>query len=199
MLCLNPDIQSRLRAEIREKLPSPNLDINVTSDTIDNMLYLNAVVNEVLRYFPPVPVTFREAKDSTSILGQAIPKGTRIMLAPWATNRDTRYWGDDANKFLPERWLPGVKGREDREKWVGNGGAESNYNLMTFLHGPRSCIGQGFAKAEFAVLLAAWVGKFEFELNDKAQMDEKNVEIKGGITARPSKGMWVKVKVLEGW
>lgn len=144
-------------------------------------------------------MTIREAAVPTSILGQYIPKGTQIMLVPWATNRDVTYWGADADNFLPDRWLPGVKGRESREKWVGNGGAESNYNHLTFLHGPRSCIGQAFAKAEFAVLLAAWVGRFEFELKDIAQMDESKVEIKGGITARPSGGMWVKATVLEGW
>jgi cytochrome P450 len=67
------------------------------------------------------------------------------------------------------------------------------------LHGPRSCIGQRFATAEFACLLAAWIGRFEFALNDERELDEKNVEIKGGVTARPAKGMYVKAKVLEGW
>jgi len=185
--------------EIREKLPSPEDATEVGSDVIDNMPYLNAVANELLRYFPPVPLTIREAAVSTSILGQPIPKGTRIMLVPWATNRDKSYWGDDADQFLPERWLSGVKGRESRENWVGNGGAESNYNYLTFLHGPRACIGQGFAKAEFACLLAAWVGRFEFELRDKELMDESKVDIKGGITAKPSKGMWVKAKIVDGW
>lgn len=199
MLCLNPDVQSRLRAEVRERLPSPEDPVEVGSDIIDTMPYLNAVVNEILRYYPPVPLTLREAAVPTSILGQHIPKGTRILLIPWATNYDKAYWGDDADKFLPERWLPGVEGRESREKWVGNGGAESNYNHMTFLHGPRACIGQGFAKAEFACLLAAWVGRFEFELRDKELMDESKVDIKGGVTAKPTKGMWVKAKIVDGW
>lgn len=53
MLCLNPNIQTRLRAEIREKLPSVDLDDEVSSELIDSMQYLNAVVNEVLRYYPP--------------------------------------------------------------------------------------------------------------------------------------------------
>lgn len=53
MLCLNPDMQTRLRAEIQEKLPSVDLDDDVSSEHIDSMQYLNAVVNEVLRYYPP--------------------------------------------------------------------------------------------------------------------------------------------------
>ena len=70
---------------------------------------------------------------------------------------------------------------------------------MTFLHGPRSCIGMNFARAEFACLLAAWVGRMEFELRDKAELDERNMEIKAGVTSRPAKGLWVKATVLEGW
>ncbi len=70
---------------------------------------------------------------------------------------------------------------------------------MTFLHGPRSCIGQSFAKGEFACLLASWVGRFEMELNNKEELDESKVEIKGGITARPANGMYIKATVLDGW
>lgn len=214
MLCLNPDVQTRLRAEIRAQLPSPDTDTEVTSEILDNMPYLSAVCNEVLRYYPPVPLTLREAAHSTTILYQRVPKNTKVILVPWATNRDHYYWGDDADRFNPDRWLPQGKGTEgkedtedreatekkaDREKRIGNGGAESNYNYMTFLHGPRACIGQGFAKAEFAALLAAWVGRFEFELRDEVLRDERKVEIKGGVTARPSQGMWVRTKVVEGW
>ena len=82
---------------------------------------------------------------------------------------------------------------------AANGGASTNYASLTFLHGPRSCIGQTFARAEFACLLAAWIGRLEFELNDVAEMDEKNLVIKAGVTARPANGMWVKARVVDGW
>lgn len=116
------------------------------------------------------------------------------MLVPWAINKDEAQWGPDAAKFNPDRWLP-----SDENPRSANGGAPSNYALMTFLHGPRSCIGSGFAKAEFACLVAAWIGRFEFSLNDPKEHDEKNMVIKGGVTAKPAKGMYVKTKVVEGW
>jgi cytochrome P450 len=194
MLCLNPDVQTRLRAEIREKLPSVNEDARISSQQIDHMPYLNAVCNEVLRYYPPVPITLREAGNNTTILNQFVPKGTRVMLVPWATNKQTSLWGDNAAKFDPERWMANEKNPQS-----ANGGAPSNYSMLTFLHGPRSCIGQGFAKAEFACLLAAWVGRFEFELNNAKEYDEENIVIRGGVTARPAKGMYVRAKVVEGW
>jgi cytochrome P450 len=188
MLCLNPEVQSRLRDEIRGSLPSLNESENVTSQQIDNMPYLQAVCSEVLRYFPPVPLTLRDAGKDTVILGHKIPKGTRVLLIPWAINKSEELWGPDARKFNPDRWLNNP-----------NGGANSNYSLLTFLHGPRSCIGQRFATSEFACLLAAWIGRFKFELNDERELDENNLVIKGGVTARPAKGMYVKAKVIEGW
>lgn len=194
MLCLNPDIQIRLRKEIREKLPSVDENTTITSQEIDHLPYLNAVCNEVLRYYPPVPLTLRDAAHDTTLLGQFVPKGTKVMLVPWAINRDERYWGPDAAKFDPDRWL-----HSETNPQSANGGAQSNYSFLTFLHGPRSCIGQGFAKAEFACLLATWIGRFEFELKNEAELVEKNVLIKGGVTAKPAKGMYVKIKVVDGW
>lgn len=196
MLCLHPDVQTRLREEIRSRLPSlTDEEATVTSQDIDSMPYLNAVCNEVLRYYPPAPLTVRETALDTTILDHPIPKGTRVMIVPAAINRSKELWGDDGDKFNPDRWLPRFEG----DKGAASGHAVSNYAFLTFLHGPRSCIGQAFAKAEFACLLAAWVGRFGFEVRDRAELDERNMEIKGGITSRPAKGLFVKATVLEGW
>jgi len=65
---------------------------------------------------------------------------------------------------------------------------------LTFLHGPRSCIGQAFAKAEFACLLATWVGRFEFEFAD----GEYVLDVAGGVTSKP-KNMKIKLTVIDGW
>ncbi|KAH6674056.1 cytochrome P450 4A12A [Plectosphaerella plurivora] len=196
LLCLNPEVQSRLRAEVRERLPSISSDADITAVDIDRMPYLLAVCNEALRYYAPVPMTLREAAVDTTILGHHVPKGTRIMLCPWATNKDASLWGPDAHKFNPDRWLtPDGSGAGVN----ASGGASSNFAYMTFLHGPRSCIGQAFAKAEFACILATWIGRFEFSLRDEEMMDEKKVDIKGGVTARPAKGLYVHAKVLDGW
>lgn len=196
MLSRNPEIQSRLREEVRERLPSVDSDVDINSLDIDRMPYLNAVCSEVLRYYSPVPLTLRQAAYDTTILGHAVRRGTRIMLVPWATNFDHSLWGPDADSFNPDRWMPKHDGDK---KSAASGGATSNYAFLTFLHGPRSCIGSSFAKAEFACLLAAWIGRFDFALKNPEEMDEKNVEIKGGVTARPAKGMHVKVRVVGGY
>lgn len=195
LLAKHPDVQERLRAEIRERLPPISSSSSVSSADIDHMPYLNAVCNEILRCFSPAPMTIRHAVRDTTIQGQFVPKGTQIMIVPWAINKSAALWGSDALEFKPERWLP----KFDGDKAAALGGAVHNYAFMTFLHGPRSCIGQAFAKAEFAILLASWVGRFQMVLHNKEEMDEAKVEIKGGITARPAKGMHIETTVLEGW
>jgi cytochrome P450 len=188
-LAKNQEAQTKLREEIRAKLPSiTDSSLSITASQLDdNLPYLHAVCNETLRFHSPVPITMREAAHDTSIQGYPVPAGTRVILAPWAVNHSKELWGEDADEFKPERWIGQGK--------ANTGGAKSNYAFLTFLHGPRSCIGQTFAKAEFACLIAGLVGKFKFELEDPSAP----IEIKGGITARPKDGVKLKMEVVEGW
>ena len=138
-----------------------------------------------MRIFPPVPLTLRETAHDTSIQGHFIPAATTVVICPWAINTSTALWGPDAKEFNPERWMG--QGR------ANTGGADSNYATTTFLHGPRSCIGKDFAKAEFACLMAALVGRFEMELEDPNWV----LQIQGGITARPKGGLKIRVREVQ--
>ncbi|QYT02516.1 Cytochrome P450 [Trichoderma simmonsii] len=199
-LARSPEMQTRLRNEIREKLPSTDdADAKITSLDIDHMPYLNAVCNESLRFFSPVPMTIREAAHDTTIQGVPVKKGTRLTISPYAVNADPKLWGSDASQFNPDRWISAEGASDESNKRAASGGAESNYAFLSFLHGPRSCIGMGFAKGEFACLLAAWIGRFEFELVNKEEMDLDKIDIRGGVTAKPANGLYVKAKVVPGY
>jgi cytochrome P450 len=185
LMCQKLEVQKKLREAIHVNISS--LSDSMDHVKLDGIAYLHAVCNEALRIYAPVPMTLRDTAHDTTILGQFVPKNTKIIIAPWAINHNKQLWGEDAEEFDPDRWMaPGQ---------TNSGGAVSNYAFLTFLHGPRSCIGQRFAVAELACLLAAFVGKYEFEM---VNPDEK-IEIKGGITARPKNGMHIKLKVVEGW
>ena len=195
MMCVYPEWQARLRAEVRQTLPNPlSSEVAMTSTDFDRMPLLSAFCSEVLRYWPPIPMSTRTAACDTTILGHFVPKETRIIIAVTGTNRDKNQWGPDADQFRPERWMT-AEGKRD-----ATGGVRSKYGHLTFLHGPRNCIGSGFAKAEMACVVAAWVGRFEFVLRDERELDEKNVVVSGGgFSSKPLKGIWVKAKVVDGW
>jgi cytochrome P450 len=188
LLAKHPYIQTRLRKEVREELPSPSKkEANVDAHLIDKLSYLNAVCNEVLRFFPSAPMTARVAAVNTTICTQPIPKGTPIIISSWATNVSRDLWGEDAMVFNPERWLkPGQS---------HTGGVSSNFANLTFLHGPRSCIGKDFARSEFACLLAAWVGRFELSFPDGVVPPPEYI---GYVTAKPRYGMPMVFKEVEG-
>lgn len=189
-----PEVQRKLREEVCNNLPSVDSEVGIVAQDIDSLPYLTATCNEVLRYYAALPITSRHAAHDTTVQGQVIPKGTRLVIVPWAVNFDPQLWGPDVDEFKPERWLTDTADGEGQK--TGNGGASSNFAFLTFSHGPRSCIGKDFAKSEFACLLAAWVGRFEFSLADPSLIDEKLMEIRRGITVRP-KEMRVKVRVLD--
>ncbi|KAF2795433.1 cytochrome P450 [Melanomma pulvis-pyrius CBS 109.77] len=188
LLCKHPEVQTRLREEIRTQLPAlSNPATQISSTDIDSLSYLNAVLNETMRIFPPVPLTLRETAHDTTIQGHFIPAATTIVICPWAVNTSEALWGPDAREFNPDRWMGAGK--------ANTGGADSNYATTTFLHGPRSCIGKDFAKAEFACLMAALVGRFDLEFEDP----NWKLQIQGGITARPKGGLKIRIREVEGW
>lgn len=151
----------------------------------ENMPFLNAVCSEVLRLYPPVPSTARHAVVATTIGEVRIPRGTAAHISPWAINRNRGLWGADAAEFNPARWLEGPN--------VSNGGAETPYALLTFLHGPHSCIGQSFARLEMKCVLAVLFTRFRFEVAEP----ERKVEIGGFVTIKPEGGLKFKVHHLR--
>ncbi|RDW59254.1 cytochrome P450-22 [Coleophoma crateriformis] len=203
MLCLHPEWQSLLREEARANLPDPeaNHDLNnedqklmATSADTDNMPMTQAFVNEVLRWYPPIPQTMREALQDTVIDGRVIPKGTWIVIPIKGFHRDERFWGLDANQFNPRRWL-NTDGSLNT-----TGGCVDKHSSLAFMQGSRSCIAQGFSKAEMACVIGAWVGRFNFELVDPELLDENQMKIAlGSLSARPLNGLDVKFTIVDGW
>jgi cytochrome P450 len=71
--------------------------------------YLQAVMNEILRLYPPAYIT-RETIESCELGGYIIPAGKTIIFSPWVAHRDRRFY-DDRDAFRPERRLDGLAQR----------------------------------------------------------------------------------------
>ncbi|KAI9369159.1 cytochrome P450 [Aspergillus egyptiacus] len=192
LLTLHPEIQHQLRAEIRAAIPSSTHPI--TYSDLEDLPLLNGVCQEVIRLYPTVPVTIREAIRDTVVAGKPVPKGTKILLCPYAINRAPDFWGADGDEFRPERWID--TNPSTGEKTVNHhGGASTNYAQITFLHGQRSCIGKDFARAELRCAVAGVVGRFEFAMQDPKQ----EIHIAGAVTTKPVEGMHLQMRAVEGW
>lgn len=180
-----PEMQARLREEIRSKLPGPMGDVDASA--IETLPYLNAVCNETLRFYPPLPYALRVAVKDTSILQTYIPKGTMVAYSAEITNHDKSLWGADADTFNPERWMGRGKAM--------TGGADSNFAFLTFGAGPKNCIGQWWERAELACIVAATIGRFDVEL-----VNTKTAGIVEPVTAMMSReGVHARLRSVSGW
>ena len=191
LLTLHPEIQTRLRTEIRTKIPSATHPI--THQDLESLPLLNGVCQEVLRLYPTVPATIRESIRDTTVAGKHVPRGTRLILCPYAINRAPIFWGEDGDAFVPERWIDTDKNGNQVPN--NNGGASTNFAQITFLHGQRACIGKDFARAELRCAVAGVVGRFAFEMQDPKQV----IHIAGAVTTKPVEGMNLKMWRVEGW
>lgn len=93
-----------------------------------------------------------------------------VHIAPIVMHHLPSVWGKDVEEFNPDRWL------DCGDKIPG--GSTHPMAYLPFLHGPRACIGQTFAKAEMRCLIAAFVERFQFEMFDP----NEKVSIAGAVS-----------------
>ncbi|KAB8272176.1 cytochrome P450 [Aspergillus minisclerotigenes] len=192
-LCQNRDIQAQLRSEVRAAIPSISDYSAVSWETVESLPLLDAIIYEVLRLYPAVPMLAREAVRDTRILNHHIPKRTRIAICPYAFNRLPEFWGKDADRFVPNRWID--IDEFGRKALNGLGGASTKYAHITFSHGHRSCIGRPVAFIQLRCALAAIFGRFQMELVNP----DIPVQPPSFITMRALEGVPFRLTKVEGW
>lgn len=189
LLAGHSEVQERMYSEIQTVLAMLKDDgAQFDAQSLDHLTYSTAVANEVMRLFPTVAMTAREALCQTEVAGQLIPKGTRVYIASWALQRLESVWGEDAGDFKPERWL------DSHGELDHTGGAREAHAFQTFLSGPRSCIGQHFARNELRCLMAAIVSRFV--VSPDAQHAGR-LRMSGILTVQPSGGLRVRLAERE--
>jgi len=150
-LLKNPAILQQLKDEIRTTFSNEH-DINLLS--LMHLPYLNAVLEESLRMYPPVPTTFpRTTPAGGEILcGRFVPGGTSVGVHQWSTLRSERNFREP-DSFIPERWLNDPRFDTDDKK-----------AFQPFSYGPRNCLGKNLAYAEMRLILAQVLWNFDLEL-----------------------------------
>ncbi|WJZ83775.1 hypothetical protein VitviT2T_003430 [Vitis vinifera] len=124
----------------------------VDGSDIKNLVYLQAIVKETLRLYPPGPLSVpHEAMEDCTVAGFHIQAGTRLLVNLWKLHRDPRVWLDPL-EFQPERFLTNHAGLDVRGK---------NYELLPFGSGRRVCPGISFALELTHLALARLLHGFE--------------------------------------
>ncbi len=137
-LARHPEVLKRLRCEIDSVLGSKN---RIDLEDLNKLNYLNCVYKETLRLWPPIPEIARLVDTDLSVEGYKVPKNTWIEVSTYVSARQNQYF-PSPNEFKPERFFV-------EEKSGNYFNSIDNYTYFPFSLGPRSCIGQNFAKVIF--------------------------------------------------
>ena len=166
----NPGVWERLRAEIG--------DDPITPERLRTMTYLEGVVSESLRLWPPGAVAGRKLLDDIDAAGVRLPARAVALYSPYVTQRAPEYW-PDALAFRPERWDKSAAGYVE----------PIPLSYIPFGAGPRRCLGFALALTEIKVLVGEVVRAVDFELLDRAEPEGESI-----ASLRPKGGVQVRVR-----
>jgi cytochrome P450 len=147
LLTIHPDVLKRVQAEIDTVIGSHEPDYG----HVRQLRYLDCVIKETLRLYPPIHLGSRIAADDLTFAGFNIPAGTRVLYSTYLTHRDKKYW-PQPDVFDPDRFL------------LAQGSTRPPYTYLPFGGGPRNCIGAAFAQAEAKIVLARLLQRYQFRL-----------------------------------
>ncbi|KAI8428536.1 hypothetical protein MSG28_007305 [Choristoneura fumiferana] len=142
MLAKYPDIQQKVLQELDEVFGDS--DRLFEKEDLMKLKYLERVVKETLRLFPPVPFIIRKVEEEVSLpSGRVLPAGSGVVVTIWGAHRDPHYWGPDAEQFDPDRFLP--------ERFD----LKHPCSYMPFSNGPRNCVGYQYALMSIKIALTS--------------------------------------------
>lgn len=176
-LSRDPEILARAQAEV-DQILGPDRDTEPTFEQVAKFRYLRRVLDEGLRLWPTAPAFARSPRETTVLsTGHTMrPEDWAIVVLPMM-HRDPAVWGEDADQFDPDRFLPeNARGRQP-------------HSYKPFGTGERSCIGRQFALHEAILVLARLLHRYdiagdpdyELEIAERLTLMPKGFE----LTIRP--------------
>ena len=166
----HPEVQKKFHAVIDNVPVSENL-----LDKIGNMKYLEYVIKESMRLYPPVPRYTPLLDKDTRINGHVLPKGTPVSIDVISANTNPEGW-DDPLSFNPDRF--------GEDKFC----KRKPYTYLPFSAGPRNCISQKFAMLEEKIFVYFILSNFQIN----SVQDEKHVEIYKSFILASANGLYVE-------
>jgi retinoid hydroxylase len=169
-LALHPDVLAKARAEQQQIMG--NQDSALTLAQIQQMPYLDQVLKEVERLYPPVGGGFRKVIKTTQFNGYQIPEGWLALYRIESAHQDERCY-TNPEQFDPERFSPE---RAEQKRF--------DYSLVSFGGGPRICLGMAFAKLEIKILAAQLIRRYQWPLTPNQNLTMRLIP-----SLRPADGL----------
>ena len=153
-----PAVYETLVTEVDAADAAGRLSPTVKASEAMSLPYLQAVLKECLRYFPPVPsgLPRKVPAGGLDIGGTRFPAGATLSVNPQVIQHSTECFGPTAKEFVPERWL-------------GEEGKALEKYFITFGQGYNSCPGRQIAFAQLSKAGAMLIREFEFVQVDKGK------------------------------
>ncbi|KAF4552064.1 Cytochrome P450-like protein 69 [Elsinoe fawcettii] len=158
LMLKHPEVYRKVRDEVRGKFTSQD---QITIEAANHLPYTIAVLNEAMRYTPPVPAGFlrKVPKEGAHVSGYWLDGNCNasVSVSQYPAYHSASNFRD-ADKFVPERWLDDPRYADDNRA-----------TFSPFSFGPRNCLGKNLAYAEMRVILAKMVLNFDMELQPESE------------------------------
>lgn len=182
-LLQHPEILARAQAETDEIL-GPDPDAEPTFEQIPKFRYLRRCLDEALRLWPTVPGFARTPKQEVTLsTGHRMRPGDWALIMLPLVHRDPAAWGEDADTFDPDRFLP------ERSR------GRMRHSYKPFGTGERSCIGRQFALHEAVLVLARLLHAYDLEPDPayRLRIEERLTLLPEDLTVRLTRRVPVAV------
>jgi len=172
-LSKHPEMQKKIQEEIDFVLGDQEIK---SFDQVEQLKYLNMVIKESLRLYPPVPKVVRRVVNEDIIQNYKIPKNITAIISIYSIHHNIKYWSDPET-FNPERFTDENSKNRHPYAWI------------PFIAGERNCIGWKFALLEVKIILAMLFKNFEFSL-----LPGQDIIRKSNVTMRAFPAILLNIK-----
>ncbi|EDO46449.1 predicted protein, partial [Nematostella vectensis] len=177
-LATNPDIQEKLQQEIDSVWT--DADQVLSYDILNELSYLDMVVSETLRMYPPGMLTRAVTQDCV-IQGRRFRKGNAILMDVYSLHHDPELW-PEPERFNPERFT--AEAKQSRNPCA----------YLPFSAGPRNCVGMRFSLMELKLALTRILKKYSFAVTQNTKIPPT---LKAGSALTCGGEMMLGVKARE--
>lgn len=147
LLSQSPEVESTLHDEIDRALKGRR----PTMADIVRLPFVERVVTEAMRLYPPAWIVGRRAIGEHTIGDYVAPKRSMLFMSPYVMHRDARFF-PDPERFCPDRWTTAFKA------------ALPKFAYFPFGGGTRQCIGESFAMMELVLLVTTIAQQWQLRL-----------------------------------